>query len=129
MRGGEESVGRGREGESVCCLLVLDSVTSTPQWIRQPRPRGCVSSRVFSIPTLACVLMHNEMHARAETARGRESKCERARERARAREKRSNTIPIKALIFLWTLGMMRASDPSFCPDPAPHPGVNCRVHT
>ena len=22
--------------ESVCCLLVLDSVTSTPQWIRQP---------------------------------------------------------------------------------------------
>jgi len=72
VRGGEESVGRGREGESVCCLLVLDSVTSTPQWIRQPRPRGCVSSRVFSIPTLACVLMHNEMHARAETARGRE---------------------------------------------------------
>ena len=142
MRGGEESVGRGREGESVCCLLVLDSVTSTPQWIRQPRPRGCVSSRVFSIPTLACVLMHNEMHARAETARGRESKCERARvvcsgpfkkffpcNHLRAREKRSNTIPIKALIFLWTLGMMRASDPSFCPDPAPHPGVNCRVHT
>jgi hypothetical protein len=68
VRGGEESVGRGREGESVCCLLVLDSVTSTPQWIRQPRPRGCVSSRVFSIPTLACVLMHNEMHARAEMA-------------------------------------------------------------
>ena len=29
----------------VCCLLallVLDSVTSTPQWIRQPKPRGCV---------------------------------------------------------------------------------------
>jgi hypothetical protein len=25
--------------ESVCCLLVLDSVTSTPQWIRQPKPR------------------------------------------------------------------------------------------
>jgi hypothetical protein len=23
----------------ICCLLVLDSVTSTPQWIRQPRPR------------------------------------------------------------------------------------------
>jgi hypothetical protein len=23
----------------VCCLLVLDSVTSTPQWIRQPKPR------------------------------------------------------------------------------------------
>jgi len=23
----------------VCCLLVLDSVTSTPQWIRQPEPR------------------------------------------------------------------------------------------
>ena len=31
---------REREGledrESVCCLLVLNSVTSTPQWIRQP---------------------------------------------------------------------------------------------
>ena len=24
--------------ECVCCLLVLDSVTSTPQWIRQPKP-------------------------------------------------------------------------------------------
>jgi hypothetical protein len=24
---------------SVCCLLVLDSVTSTPQWIRQQKPR------------------------------------------------------------------------------------------
>ena len=22
----------------MCCLVVLDSVTSTPQWIRQPRP-------------------------------------------------------------------------------------------
>ncbi len=29
--------------QRVCCLLVLsvlDSVTSTPQWIRQPKPRG-----------------------------------------------------------------------------------------
>jgi hypothetical protein len=26
----------------VCCLLVLDSVTSTPQWIRQPKPRDFV---------------------------------------------------------------------------------------
>ena len=25
-------------GERVCCLLALDSVTSTPQWIRQPTP-------------------------------------------------------------------------------------------
>jgi hypothetical protein len=25
--------------ERECCLLVLDSVTSTPQWIRQPKPR------------------------------------------------------------------------------------------
>ncbi len=24
--------------ESVCCLLMLNSVTSTPQWIRQPKP-------------------------------------------------------------------------------------------
>jgi hypothetical protein len=28
--------------ESVCCLLVLDSVTSTPQWIRQPKLRDIV---------------------------------------------------------------------------------------
>ena len=27
-------------GERVCCLLVLDTVTSTPQCIRQPKPRG-----------------------------------------------------------------------------------------
>ena len=25
--------------DNMCCLLVLDSVTSTPQWIRQPKPR------------------------------------------------------------------------------------------
>jgi hypothetical protein len=25
-----------------CCLLVLDSVTSTPMWIRQPKPRDVV---------------------------------------------------------------------------------------
>ena len=24
--------------QRVCCFLVLDSVTSTPQWIRQPKP-------------------------------------------------------------------------------------------
>jgi hypothetical protein len=28
--------------ERVCCLLVLNSVTSTPQWIRQPKPCGVV---------------------------------------------------------------------------------------
>ena len=28
--------------ESVCCLLVLNSVTSTPQWICQPKPRDVV---------------------------------------------------------------------------------------
>ena len=28
-----------RDGLMICCLLVLDSVTSTPQWIRQPRAR------------------------------------------------------------------------------------------
>ena len=28
---------KGKERES--CLLVLNSVTSTPQWIRQPKPR------------------------------------------------------------------------------------------
>ena len=29
-----------RRRERVCCLLVLYSVTSTLQWIRQPKPRG-----------------------------------------------------------------------------------------
>jgi hypothetical protein len=33
---------RFRPGERVCCLLVLNSVTSTPQWIRQPKPRDVV---------------------------------------------------------------------------------------
>jgi hypothetical protein len=31
--------------ESVCCLLVLDSVTSTPQLIRQPKPRDTACRR------------------------------------------------------------------------------------
>jgi hypothetical protein len=39
----------------MCCLLVLDSVTSTPQWIRQPRPRvylkeGTYHTRLFRGP-------------------------------------------------------------------------------
>ena len=33
----------------MCCLLVLDSVTSTPQWIRKPRPRNMLL--VFRIRT------------------------------------------------------------------------------
>jgi hypothetical protein len=53
----------------VCCLLVLDTVTSTPQWIRQPKPRGCVfvfvckyvlgRSRATQPPNLRlCLLRH-----------------------------------------------------------------------
>ncbi len=30
--------------ERECCLLVLNTVTSTPQWICQRKPRGCHSS-------------------------------------------------------------------------------------
>jgi len=47
---------RGHEramGERVCCLLVLDSVTSTPQWIRQPKPRDVHDVYVF---VCKCVL-------------------------------------------------------------------------
>jgi hypothetical protein len=33
----------GTRLERVCCLLVLNSVTSTPQWIRQPKPRGSLA--------------------------------------------------------------------------------------
>ena len=43
LREVEKGMIRGLENlgsEIVCCLLVLDSVTSTPQWIRQPEPRG-----------------------------------------------------------------------------------------
>jgi hypothetical protein len=35
--------------ESVCCLLVLDTVTSTPQWIRQPKPRGSKACFRFQV--------------------------------------------------------------------------------
>jgi hypothetical protein len=40
----------------MCCLLVLDSVTFTPQWIRQPRPRvylneGTYHKRLFRGPS------------------------------------------------------------------------------
>ena len=31
----------------MCCLWVLDSVTSTPQWIRQPRPRVYLKQPTF----------------------------------------------------------------------------------
>ena len=37
----EREITRGQR-ESVCCLLVLDSVASTPQWIRQQKPRDVV---------------------------------------------------------------------------------------
>jgi hypothetical protein len=40
----------------MCCLLVLDSGTSTPQWIRQPKPRvylqeGTYHTRLFEGPS------------------------------------------------------------------------------
>jgi hypothetical protein len=41
---------RGHEralGERECCLLVLDSVTSTPEWIGQPKPRDVHDVCVF----------------------------------------------------------------------------------
>jgi hypothetical protein len=34
-----------RPTERVCCLLVLNTVTSTPQWIRQPKPRVSSSTK------------------------------------------------------------------------------------
>jgi hypothetical protein len=37
-----DHITRQAESGGECCLLVLDSVTSTPQWIRQPKPRDCV---------------------------------------------------------------------------------------
>jgi hypothetical protein len=35
------------EFEMMCCLLVLDSVTSTPQWIRQPRPHVSLNEGTY----------------------------------------------------------------------------------
>ena len=42
--------------ERVCCLVVLDSVTSTPQWIRQPKPRDGFGPSVASGPSIWCML-------------------------------------------------------------------------
>jgi hypothetical protein len=42
--------------ERVGCLFVLDSVTSTPQWIRQPKPRDVVLTCVC-----LCVNMCSEV--------------------------------------------------------------------
>ena len=39
--------------ERVCCLLVIDSVTSTPQWMRQPEPRDV--HHVCVLATVLCV--------------------------------------------------------------------------
>ena len=43
--------------QRVCCLLVLDSVTSTPQWIRQPKPRGVV----YDVCECLCVNVCSEV--------------------------------------------------------------------
>ena len=39
--------------ERLCCLLVLDSVTFTPQWIRQPKPFDVVHD--MCVPVRECV--------------------------------------------------------------------------
>jgi len=47
--------------ESVCCLLALDSVTSTSQWIRQPKPRDDVHVHVH---------VHDDAEGAASASRG-----------------------------------------------------------
>jgi hypothetical protein len=44
----------------VCCLLVLNSVTSTPQWIRQPKPRDVVYDVCVCLVCL-CVNVYSEI--------------------------------------------------------------------
>jgi hypothetical protein len=44
------------DSDGMCCLLVLDSVTSTPQWIHQPRmcvylKEGTYHTRLFRGPS------------------------------------------------------------------------------
>ena len=52
--------------ERESCLLVLNSVTCTPQWIRQPEPRDiCVTDREF------CLLHHQRDHESSDSTTGR----------------------------------------------------------
>ena len=45
----------------MCCLLALDSVTSTSQWIRQPKPRDDVHVHVH---------VHDDAEEAASASRG-----------------------------------------------------------
>ena len=40
--------------ERVCCLLVLNSVTSTPQWIRQPKAAWWCVCELIALLRLCC---------------------------------------------------------------------------
>ena len=50
VRAGFAGVAETGIPEKVCCLLVLDSVTSTPQWIRQPKPRDVLLESLLESP-------------------------------------------------------------------------------
>jgi len=51
-------VSDGQTSERVCCLLVLDLVSSTPPCIRQPGPRV----RVLGVCGRLTVSMHSGVH-------------------------------------------------------------------
>jgi len=62
----------GKKGE--CCLLVLDSVTSTPQWIRRTKPRARERERERERETLnAQTNTHTHTHIKC---RAKESEAQ-----------------------------------------------------
>jgi hypothetical protein len=77
-----------RLNERVCCLLVRDSVTSTPQWIRQPKPRVCVFG-VCKAAAAASAAKKERLRAEVEEARReREQEVEERRKNEKENEER-----------------------------------------
>ena len=64
------------ERESVCCLLVLNSVTSTPQWIRQPMARGFTlfSQRLLDVQKFDSERYHQSSHTHWDLVRTHKSR-------------------------------------------------------
>jgi hypothetical protein len=64
--------------ERESCLLVLDSVTSTPQWIHQPKPRGDYDGEKRNVLIISMLLLiiidlalRSKTHERIEVLRVR----------------------------------------------------------
>ena len=53
----------------MCCLLVLDSVASTPQWIRQPRPRVYLKEGSYISKTPSDIFEEKTLQGRRSQSR------------------------------------------------------------